>query len=226
MEPRTDRGPRRGKLPSWVTPAVITLVVLSWVPLALIARARVTRSPQPRMQIIPDMDQQSKFKAQQGNPMFADTRAMRPFVSGTVARDEIVADEALTRGIVDGDWARTIPLEVTPEFMRRGRERYDIYCAPCHGLGGRGDGIVNARAERLQEGTWTPPTDLTSDVVVARPIGHIYNTISHGIRNMPAYGSQIPVPDRWAVAAYVRALQRSQRATIEDVPPEVRPTLR
>jgi mono/diheme cytochrome c family protein len=110
--------------------------------------------------------------------------------------------------------------------MKRGQERFGIYCTPCHGMAGAGDGIVNARAERLQEGTWIPPSDLSSDVVRGRPAGHLFNTITNGIRNMPAYGSQIPEDDRWAIVAYVRALQRSQHTSIGDVPPELRGTLR
>ena len=84
---------------------------------------------------------------------------------------------------------------------------------------------MHQRAAALAEGTWTPPTDLASQTVVDRPVGHIYNTITNGIRNMPAYGSQIPPEDRWAIVAYVRALQLSRNATIDDVPADVRATL-
>jgi mono/diheme cytochrome c family protein len=123
-------------------------------------------------------------------------------------------------------WAETFPFPVTREVVRRGRERYDIFCAPCHGLVGGGDGIVNLRADRLQEGTWTPPANLYGDLVLQRPVGHVYNTITNGIRNMPAYGPQIPERDRWAIVAYARALQRSQHAPLEDVPEEQRGSLR
>jgi mono/diheme cytochrome c family protein len=118
------------------------------------------------------------------------------------------------------------PLAVDLGVLQRGRERYDIYCAPCHGLAGYGDGSVAKRAEALQEGTWTPPTSFHTELIRQRPDGHIFNTISNGIRNMPAYGPQIPVADRWAIVAYVRALQRSQNATVDDVPPEIRAQLR
>jgi mono/diheme cytochrome c family protein len=213
-------------LPAWVVPTVAVLVVLSFIPMAFIARARATKSPVTRLQIVPDMDQQGRFKAQQANPIFADGRAMRPQEPGTVAWGEADLDPRVHLG-QDGDrWSSVIPIPVTEEVMRRGRERYDIYCAPCHGLAGAGDGIINARAERLAEGTWTPPTSLHSEVVLGREDGHLYNTIANGIRNMPAYGSQIDVMDRWAVVAYVRALQRSQKTSVDDVPPEVRPTLR
>lgn len=214
------------KLPRWLLYAVAILVVLSWVPLALIMRARVTTSPQPRIHIIPDMDNQPKFKAQARNPIFADRRAMRPPVEGAVPRGAILGDPALTSGKIAEDWVDAAPLEVDRELLRRGRERYDIYCSPCHGLVGFGDGMVAKRADELQEGTWTPPTSFHSELLRERPDGHIFNTITNGIRNMPAYGPQIPVEDRWAIVAYVRALQRSQSATVDDVPPEIRAQLR
>jgi mono/diheme cytochrome c family protein len=214
------------KLPRWLLYTVAILVVLSWVPLALIMRARVTTSPQPRIHIVPDMDNQPKFKAQARNMMFADRRAMRPPVAGTVARGATLGNPALTSGKTGDDWVDAIPLPVDTGVLQRGRERYDIYCSPCHGLAGYGDGMVSKRADELLEGTWTPPTSFHTEVVRERPDGHIFNTISNGIRNMPAYGSQIPVEDRWAIVAYVRALQRSQNANVDDVPPDIRAQLR
>jgi mono/diheme cytochrome c family protein len=214
------------KLPRWLLFAVAILVVLSWVPLALIMRARVTTSPQPRIHIVPDMDNQPKYKAQSRNPMFADRRAMRPPVSGAVARGTILGDPALMNGKIGEDWVAVIPLKVDNAALQRGRERYDIYCSPCHGLAGFGDGMVAKRADELLEGTWTPPTSFHSELLRERPVGHLFNTISNGIRNMPAYGPQIPVEDRWAIVAYVRALQRSQNATVDDVPPDIRAQLR
>ena len=199
------------KLPRWLLYTVAVLVVLSWVPLALIMRARVSTSPLPRIHIVPDMDNQPKYKPQSRNPMFADRRAMRPPVAGAVARGTVLGDPALTSGRAT---------------LQRGRERYDVFCSPCHGLAGSGDGMVAKRADELLEGTWTPPTSFHSDLLRGRPAGHLFNTISNGIRNMPAYGSQIPVEDRWAIVAYVRALQRSQNATVDDVPPDIRAQLR
>ena len=106
---------------------------------------------------------------------------------------------------------------------------YKTHCAVCHGTAGFGDGMVAKRADELAQlgkANWTPPTSLHEDVVRLRPDGHLFNTITNGIRNMPAYGSQIAVEDRWAIVAYVRALQRSQNARVEDVPEDLRPTLR
>lgn len=214
------------KLPRWLVFTAVILVVLSWVPLALIMRARVTTSPKPRIHVVPDMDNQPKFKAQARNPMFADRRAMRPPVAGAVPRGATLGNPVLTVGKVDDDWVETIPVEINRELLDRGRERYDIYCSPCHGLAGFGDGMVAKRADELLEGTWTPPTSFHSELLRSRPVGHIFNTISNGIRNMPAYGPQIPVDDRWAIVAYVRALQRSQNATADDVPPDYRAQLR
>lgn len=214
------------KLPSWILFAVVALVVVSWVPLALIMRARVTTSPNPRIHVVPDMDNQPKFKAQSRNPLFADRRAMRPPVPGTVARGAALDRPDVTTGRVADDWVAAIPMPVDRDLLERGRQRYDVFCSPCHGLAGFGDGMVARRADELQEGTWTPPTSFHSDLIRQRPDGHLFNTITNGIRNMPGYGSQIPVEDRWAVVAYVRALQRSQNATVDDVPPAIRAQLR
>jgi mono/diheme cytochrome c family protein len=214
------------KLPRWLLFAVAILVVLSWVPLALIMRARVTTSTKPRIHVVPDMDNQPKFKPQSRNPMFADRRAMRPPVAGAVARGETLGEPALTNGKIGENWVETIPVEVDRGLLQRGHERYDVYCSPCHGLAGFGDGMVAKRADELQEGTWTPPASFHTALVRERSVGQLFNTISNGVRNMPAYGPQIPIQDRWAIVAYVRALQRSQNATVDDVPPDIRAQLR
>jgi mono/diheme cytochrome c family protein len=205
----------------------VIATALALVPLALVARARTTTSTRPRINLVPDMDNQPKFRAQQANPMFADGRAMRPPVAGTVARGELREDAATYAGkTAAGEWVSAIPVAVTARLMKRGQERYDVFCTPCHGFAGNGDGIVAKRADRLQEGTWTPPSSLHTDLVRSRPDGQLFNTITNGVRTMPAYGSQIPVADRWAIVAYVRALQRSQNASVADVPAELRQQLR
>lgn len=214
------------KLPRWLLFTLVTLVVLSWVPLALIMRARVTTSSQPRIHFIPDMDNQPKYKTQSRNSLFADRRAMRPPVEGAVPRSAVVGEESLMSGKFGENWIVEIPVPVDGGLLATGRQRYDIYCSPCHGLAGYGDGMVARRADELQEGTWTPPTSFHTDLIRQREAGHLFNTISNGIRNMPAYGSQIPVEDRWAIVAYVRALQRSQNATTDDVPEDIRAQLR
>jgi len=217
-------------MPRWIVYVAVVLLVLSWIPLVMIARARFVKSEQPRIHIIPDMDNQPRYKPQQRNPLFADRRVMRPQVEGTVARGDLRDDAVLYRGISDGgdptSWVEVIPVPVDMQIMRRGEQRFEIFCSPCHGLAGDGKGMVSRRAEELQEGTWTPPVSFHSELIRGRPVGHIFNTITHGIRNMPAYGSQIPVEDRWAIVAYLRALQRSQDSTIDDVPAELRASLR
>ena len=214
------------KMPRWLFYLVVVVIVLSWVPLAVILRARNTMSSKPRIHIIQDMDNQQKFKTQARNRLFADRRAMRKPATGTVARGELNGDDAYYRGTVGEDWIETLPIPVTMQLMERGRERFDVFCAPCHGLAGAGDGMVAKRAEELQEGTWTPPASFHSELVRGRADGHLFNTITNGIRNMPAYAPQIPVEDRWAIVAYIRALQRSQGAPLEDVPADLQAQLR
>lgn len=215
-----------GAMPKWIPLSLAVLASLALVPLALVAHARVTRSDRPRIHLVPDMDNQQKFKPQSVNPLFADRRAARPPVPGTVARGELNADDHFYRGRIGEAWATTFPMPVTEALMQRGRDRFGIFCAACHGASGYGNGPVAQRADELQEGTWTPPVSYHTDVVRERPVGQIFNTITHGIRNMPAYGPQIPEADRWAIVAYVRALQRSQNARLGDVPPDVQESLR
>lgn len=215
-------------MPRPILYVLLAAAALSLIPVGLVFKARATRGrDQTRIQVVYDMDSQVKFKAQSADGFFPDGRAMRLPPAGTVARGRLDADDRLFRGVErDTVFSAVFPLPVTAELMARGRDRFGIYCAPCHGASGNGDGIVNRRALALAEGTWTPPTDLTSAPVVERPVGHLFNTISNGIRSMPAYGPQIPVADRWAVVAYLRALQLSRNATVEDVPAAQREALR
>jgi len=212
-------------LPRWMRIAPIVAVAVALIPPLLVARARAVKSRQPRIHLVPDMDNQPKVRTQQYNPMFADRRAMRRPVAGTVARGDLQEDDHLYRGRVANDWAATFPMPVTEAMMRRGQERFNIFCAPCHGLDGTGKGPVAARAEQIG-GPWVPPLSYHQPQVRERPHGHIFNTITNGIRTMPAHGPQITVADRWAIVAYVRALQRSQDARLEDVPEEYREALR
>ncbi len=214
-------------MPRWLISLVVILVALSWIPLALAVRARTVKKTEPRIHLIQDMDNQPKVKAQSRNMLFADRRGMRPPVEGSVARGTVIGEPAMMQGKTgDDQWIEAIPIEVSMAMIERGGQRYDIYCSPCHGLAGYGDGMVAKRADQLLEGTWTPPTSFHTDLVRQRQAGHLFNTITNGIRNMPAYGPQIPVKDRWAIVAYVRALQRSQNATIDDVPADLQAQLR
>jgi mono/diheme cytochrome c family protein len=109
--------------------------------------------------------------------------------------------------------------------MERGRERFGIYCAPCHGLSGEGDGMIARRAEELAQGTWVPPTNLTQEYLRQQAVGELFNSITNGIRNMPAYGSQVDAADRWAIILYLRALQRSRAGKVADLSPAEREAL-
>ncbi|MBK7701485.1 MAG: cytochrome c [bacterium] len=206
-------------MPRFMKSAAVVLTLLALIPLLALVKARVTDSDRPRLSLVYDMDDQSKVKSQRASELFADGRAMRPPPAGTVARDELVGRDHLRDGRIDTLWVETFPAPVTRAMVERGRERYGIYCAPCHGQAGNGDGIVAKRAEALMEGTWVPPSNLADATVRARPVGHLYNTIRHGIRKMPAYGSQIGVEDRWAIVAYVRALQAAQAGSPADLAP-------
>ncbi|MBT8484133.1 MAG: cytochrome c [Phycisphaerales bacterium] len=212
----------------------LTVIVLAMLPPALIARARTRNTDARRIHYIQDMDNQPKYRAQHANPIFADGRAMRPPVEGTISRTADVDAGHRGRGVVGGAWATTLPpeLPMTMERLERGQERYEIYCTMCHGVAGYGDGIINKRANELMNnpaignGTaWVQPKNIHEPEIREQPVGQIFNSITNGIRNMSGYGAQIPVDDRWAIAAYVKALQRSQSARMEDVPPSRRGSL-
>lgn len=217
--------------------AALVLLIFAMIPPALIARSRAVPSDKRRIHLIQDMDNQPKFRAQQQSPIFADHRAMRPPVSGAVAKGDLNLDSHFMQGVIYGangqpQWATSFPSSVSVDmnFMNRGKERFEIFCTPCHGFSGYGDGIVHKRAmELVSTGTngteWVQPKSLHDPTVRDQPLGQIFNSITHGIRTMPAYDSQIPVADRWAIVAYVEALQRSQNAKEDDVPAAERPDL-
>jgi mono/diheme cytochrome c family protein len=203
------------QLPRGVVYGLIVVASASLLPFAYFAMARETKSRQTRIHAIPDMDWQPRYKAQRKNTFFADDRAAREPVAGTVAVGALDIDDHLHRGKEpSGAWARTFPeqLAIDERSMKRGQDGYVVYCAPCHGLSGDGDGMASKRADALEEGTWIPPTNMKQDYLRQQPVGQLYNTITHGIRNMPPYGPQIDVDERWAIVLYLRALQRMQTA--------------
>lgn len=212
------------------------LLALACLPPVLVAKARFEKSPEPRIHPIQDMDNQPRYKAQQAGP-FNDNRAMRAPVVGTVAREDWPAPQHLHHGgevvrnpetgQLEQVWFDGLPREVpaTRAVIERGEERFNIYCATCHGYDGRGNGMVNQRAIELQQG-WIAATNLHTVTVRDRADGHLYNTITNGIRSMPGYGDQISVEDRWAIVLYVRALQESSSASLEDIPEDQRLNLR
>jgi mono/diheme cytochrome c family protein len=120
-------------------------------------------------------------------------------------------------------WVKTIPIPVDDKFMARGKQRFEIYCSMCHGLTGIGDGLVARKGDELLnlgKAKWTKPVALTAEAIIKQPVGQLFDTVTHGVRRMPGYGDQVPVNDRWAIVAYVKALQLSQAATEADIPAE------
>ncbi|MCC5025823.1 MAG: cytochrome c [Candidatus Synoicihabitans palmerolidicus] len=171
-------------------------------------------STKPPLEVFPDMDRQSKYLPQAHSEFFADGRTDRPLPAGVVARGDLNADTHLTLGRdASGEFARGYPssLTIDRQFIDRGRERFEIYCAPCHGSLADGRGIVT------QYG-WGAPANLHQDLFRAQSEGEMFNTITHGKNTMFSYGDKLVPEDRWAVIAYVRALQRSQNGRLEDVP--------
>ncbi|MBI3202688.1 MAG: DUF3341 domain-containing protein [Myxococcales bacterium] len=207
------------QLPKPLVLAAAVIAVVALVPFAFIAKARATKTDKPKIHAMGDMDWQIKFQAQQPNPLFSNGMAMRAPEPGTVAMDEHPDDEHLTAGKVDGQFVRTFPASVTIDdaTMARGRDRYQVFCAPCHGVSGNGDGPVAQRAMTLAEGTWVPPTALGQDYLRQMPVGQLYDVVNNGVRNMPGYGSQIPVDERWAVVLYLRALQKAKAAPVGEL---------
>lgn len=168
-------------------------------------------SEEPPIVLIRNMFQQPKYDVQKASAYFADGRAMRDPVEGTVAKGHFEEEPEMESGrLADGTgYVLSTPITAArraggPEaLVARGRERFDIYCSPCHDKSGGGNGTV------VQRGFQKPPA-FSDKRLRAMPDGQIFATISHGVRNMPAYGAQVPVQDRWAIVSYVRALQLAQ----------------
>jgi len=201
---------------------------------------RGLRSTQPPIEVFPDMDRQAKYKPQAGSEFFADGRADRPIPVGTVpygrgrgveiVRNEkgealpgpfhdpayLRADDFRYAGrAADGTFARGFPIEVSEAVVRRGQGRFNIYCAPCHGPLGDGNGITKSY------GMVATPT-YHDDRLRAMAEGEIFNTITNGKNTMMSYADKLSPDDRWAVIAYVRVLQRAHHASIDDVPADQR----
>jgi mono/diheme cytochrome c family protein len=178
----------------------------------------------PPLEIFPDMDRQPKYKPQAASPFFADGRTDRPKPAGVVAFGRsyaaqdpkfLAADDHLYRGAgADGSFARGYPQDVTlnATFLDLGRLKYNIYCSVCHGKTGDGNGITK------QYGMGATPT-FHDNRLREVPEGEIYHVITHGKGNMLSYADKLEPKERWAVVAYVRALQRTQTGTVNDVPP-------
>jgi mono/diheme cytochrome c family protein len=159
----------------------------------------------------PPMGQQPKYTAYAPSDFFPDGAAMRPIPDHTIARGQLSAGDTYHTGMQGDQLTAEFPEPVTPALLAHGREQFEIFCAVCHGLTGAGDGMI------VQRGFPTPPT-FHSERLRQAPVGHFVDVIHRGYGVMYPYGSRVPAPERWAITAYIRALQLSQHATLADVP--------
>ncbi len=164
------------------------------------------------------MADQPRYQPLQRSTFFGDERSARPILPDTVARGHLASDAAFYTGKVGGNLVDRLPLPLTEELLARGQERFNIFCSPCHDRTGNGNGMVVRRGFR------SPPS-YHIDRLRQAPIGHFFDVMTHGFGAMPDYAAQVPPRDRWAIAAYIRALQLSQDATLADVSPQERQQL-
>ena len=179
-------------------------------------------SGEPPVVGIRNMYNQPRYDTQERQPFFADQRSMRPQVEGTVSREmEKAIAIASGRNANDDAWLMEVHPQLVAQnggpaaFLSRGKERYDIYCAPCHSISGDGKGMVSRRAAALGASGLVAPS-FHDDRLRHIPDGQLFATITNGVRNMPSYAHNIPVDDRWAIVQYVRALQLSQAPALEN----------
>jgi mono/diheme cytochrome c family protein len=212
----------RGFFLIFILVGIATLAVLGF---------RGQKSARPEIEIFPDMVRQPKVRAQSPLGFFADDRGARKPIEGTVPIGYVMpaagagddsfrsqlgfsaGNDYYNTGKMGANWGTGLPLDVTPELMARGQQRFNINCAVCHGAAAAGDGIVK------QYGLATV-VSLQQERIRAMADGEIFDTITHGKNTMMAYGPRVPVADRWAIISYLRALQRSQNASASDVPAE------
>lgn len=178
-----------------------------------VAGFRGSISRKPPIEVFPDMDRQMKLRPQEPNRFFANHRSSQPFVEGTIARGMPYQDIPLNTGKITGstNWVENIPVDVTEALMERGRQRYDIFCSPCHGETGDGKGVTTKYG-------MVAVANFHDARLVSMTDGEIFNTITYGKNLMGPYGANIKIEDRWAIVAYLRALQRSRLSTMDDVP--------
>jgi hypothetical protein len=163
-----------------------------------------------------DMYDEPRFEPLEASTFFDDGTSARPLVAGTVARGDLREDEGFYSGKVDGKYVTKLPVDLDQPFLLRGQERFNIYCSPCHGRVGDGNGMI------VERGFRRPPSFVGTERLRKAPVGHFYDVISNGFGAMPSYASRVAPHDRWAIVAYIRALQRSQNGSVDDVPPELR----
>jgi len=164
------------------------------------------------------MQDQPRYEPNSPSQFFPDGTSVRPLVEGVVSRSERFESPEIETGLIDGKPIDRVPLPVDLAFLERGRQRYGIYCTPCHGGLGDGDGMI------VQRGYRRPPS-FHEERLRSMPDGHFYDVIVRGFGVMPSYRAQVRTNDRWAIVAYIRALQLSQNASLDDVPEAERGTL-
>lgn len=185
---------------------------------------RGQKSQEPPILPIQNMVEQTSYGPQSKNNFYKDGMAMRPPVEGTVAQGEAKINKPLYEGLEENStiqspvWVKKIPIKLTDKVLKRGQEEFNVFCAPCHGDAGNSDGLVTQRA-----GGSIRPSNLHDKERLSLPVGKIYDAVRNGVNNwnMPGFAAQMSVEDRWAVVAYVRALQKSRQATLEDIPKDV-----
>jgi len=198
----------------------ITIIIIFTAMMLLSGCTRERTSENPPIHLNPNMDNQEKYKPQAESQFFADGATMRTPVEGTVARGELRDDDEFFIGKdKDGKYIKEAPVAVTAEALQRGQERFNIYCAPCHSKVGDGKSIM------IEKG-YVPPPSFHIDRIRDMNDGEIYNIITNGIRNMPSYRHQINPNDRWLIILYLRALQRSQNARLNDIPEHLGDTIK
>ncbi|MFQ5452688.1 MAG: c-type cytochrome [Candidatus Zixiibacteriota bacterium] len=194
------------------------IAVLSVTAFALSGCYQERPSERPPIHLNPNMDNQPKYRPQAESNFFEDGATMRLPVAGTVARGELRDNYEFYagknwKGNFINDFPDTVKLDM--QLIKRGQERFNIYCSPCHSRVGDGKGIMVSHG-------YLPPPTFHQERLIKMPNGQLFDIITNGVRNMPAYRFQVPVADRWAIISYIRALQRSQTATIDDVPQQIR----
>lgn len=160
-----------------------------------------------------DMWVQNKTGPMAESEAFADGSSIRPLVPGTIPRGHLREDGAFFTGIENGKWVDKIPVAVTPDLLKRGRDRFEIYCSPCHGRLGDGQGMIAKRGFQLKR----PVGNYHTDRLRKMPVGHFYDVITNGYGAMYSYASRVEPQDRWAIVAYIRVLQLSQHASVNDL---------
>jgi len=178
-------------------------------------------SRRPPIEIFPDMDRQPKLRPETRDNFFPDQLSSQLPVPGTIARGTPYEDSPANTGRITGttNFIETIPIPITEQLMARGRQRYEINCSPCHSAVGDGNGITKKLGMAVV-------TSLQDKRIVVMPDGEVFNTITYGKNLMGGYGANVSIQDRWAIVAYVRALQRSRLADLNDVPEAQRTALK